>query len=152
MIKSLPGDILRTTAEFLGHGVATDFEQGTAAGLALKISTRWPEVQKHFRQFARGNKFQGGDLFVVAPARNRPGIIYIATQPNADEAALPFVNRGLRKLARYCVKHKVESVSLPRIGAGLGRLDWETETKPLALKHLEDLDTTFYLYEDSLND
>lgn len=152
MIKFVSGDILRTTSEYLAHGIATDSEQGTGAGLALKISSRWPEVQRHFRQFARGNKFQGGDLFVVAPARNRPGIIFIATQPDMYQAALPFVNRGLRKLARYCVKHKVESVSLPRIGAGLGKLDWEMETKPLVMKHLADLDTTFYLYEDFKND
>lgn len=147
MIKFVSGDILRTTSEYLAHGVATSQEE-VAQGLALKISSRWPEVQRHFRQFTRGNKFQGGDLFVVAPARNRPGVIYIATQPDLYQATLPFLNRGLRKLARYCVKHKIESVSLPNIGTGLGKLDWETETKPLIMKHLDDLDTTFYVYED----
>ena len=152
MIKFVSGDILRTTSEYLAHGVATDFQEGPGTGLALKISSKWPEAQKHFRQFTRGNKFQGGDLFVVAPARNRPGIIYIATQPDMSHATLPFVNRGLRKLARYCVKNKIGSVSLPKIGAGLGKLDWETETKPLIMKHLEDLATTFYVYEDSKNE
>lgn len=151
MIKFVSGDILRTTSEYLAHGVATSQEE-VAQGLALKISSRWPEVQRHFRQFTRGNKFQGGDLFVVAPARNRPGVIYIATQPDLYQATLPFLNRGLRKLARYCVKNKIESVSLPRIGAGLGKLDWETETKPLIMKHLDDLDTTFYVYEDFKNE
>lgn len=152
MIKFVSGDILRTTSEYLVHGVATDSQEGMGTGLALKISTRWPEVQRHFRQFTRGNKFQGGDLFVVAPARNRPGIIYIATQPDMYQATLPFLNRGLRKLARYCVKHKIDSVSLPKIGAGLGKLDWETETKPLIMKRLADLETTFYLYEDFKNE
>lgn len=151
MIKFVSGDILRTTSEYLAHGVATSQEE-VAQGLALKISSRWPEVQRHFRQFTRGNKFQGGDLFVVAPARNRPGVIYIATQPDLYQATLPFLNRGLRKLARYCVKNRIESVSLPRIGAGLGKLDWETETKPLIMKHLDDLETTFYVYEDFKNE
>jgi O-acetyl-ADP-ribose deacetylase (regulator of RNase III) len=148
MIESVSGDILRTTSEYLAHGVATGSQEGMGTGLALKISSRWPEVQKHFRQFTRGNKFQGGDLFVVAPAGNRPGVIYIATQPDMYHATLPFLNRGLRKLARYSVKNKIQSVSLPKIGAGLGKLDWETQSKPLVMKHLADLDTTFYLYED----
>ena len=152
MIKSVSGDILRTNSEYLAHGVATGTQEGLGTGLALKISSQWPEVQKHFRQFTRGNKFEGGDLFVVAPSRNRPGVIYIATQPDIYHATTSFLNRGLRKLARHCVKHKIESVSLPRIGSGLGKLDWETETKPLILKHLAELDTTFYLYEDFKNE
>jgi O-acetyl-ADP-ribose deacetylase (regulator of RNase III) len=152
MIKIVAGDILRTTSEYLAHGVASGSDEGMATGLALKISSKWPEAQKHFRQFARGNKFQGGDLFVVAPGRNRPGIIYIATQPDMYDASLSFVNRGLRKLARYCVKHKIESVALPKIGAGSGQLDGETETKPLIMKHLADLNTTFSLYQDFMNE
>jgi O-acetyl-ADP-ribose deacetylase (regulator of RNase III) len=152
MIKSASGDILRTKSEYLAQGVATGSQEGMGTGLALKISSRWPDVQRHFRQFTRGNKFLGGDLFVVAPARHRPGIIYIASQPDMYHATLPFLNRGLRNLARYCVKHKIGSVSLPRIGSGLGKLDWETETKPLIMKHLSDLDTTFYLYEDFKNE
>jgi O-acetyl-ADP-ribose deacetylase (regulator of RNase III) len=111
MIKLVSGDILRTTSEYLAHGVAIGSQESPGTGLALKISSRWPEVQKHFRQFTRGNKFQGGDLFVVAPARNRPGVIYIATQPDLYHATLPFLNRGLRKLARYCVKNKIARVS-----------------------------------------
>lgn len=152
MIKSGSGDILRTTSKYLAHGVATGSQEGLGTVLALKISSQWPDVQKHFKQFARGNKFQGGDLFVVSPARNRPGVIYIATQPDMYHATTSFLNRGLRKLARYCVKNKIESVSLPRIGSGPGKLDWETETKPLIMKHLADLDTTFYLYEDFKNE
>ena len=151
MIKSVSGDILRSTSEYLAQGVAIGSQEGMGTGLALKISSRWPEAQRHFKQFTRGNKFLGGDIFVVRPARNRPGIIYIASQPDLYHATLPFLNRGLRNLARYCVKHKIESVSLPRIGSELGKLDWETETKPLILKHLSDLDTTFYLYEDFEN-
>src|SRR5882724_6766670 len=148
MIKFVSGDILRSSAKYLAHGVAIGTEEGLGTGLALKISSKWPDAQKHFKQFARGNKFLGGDLFVVAPARYRPGIIYIATQPDRYHASLSFLNRGLRKLARYCVKHQLESVSLPKIGAGLGKLDWEEEVKPMLVKHLADLETNFLIYED----
>jgi hypothetical protein len=146
MIKFVSGDILRTTSEYLAHGVPTGTVEAAGTGLALAISSRWADAQKHFRQFTRGNKFQGGDLFVVAPSRNRPGVIYIASQAAVDHSSLPFLNRGLRKLARYCVKNEVDSVSLTR--KGLSDLDWETETEPLVLKHLDDLKTTFYVYED----
>jgi len=148
MIKFVSGDILKTASAYIAQGVATESQEGIGTGLALKISTKWPEVQKHFKQFTRTQKFQGGDIFVVAPAKNRPGIIYLATQPDMYHASLSFLNRGLRKLARYSAKHQLQSVSLPKIGAGLGKLDWEEEVKPLLVKHLEDLETSFFIYED----
>jgi O-acetyl-ADP-ribose deacetylase (regulator of RNase III) len=46
------------------------------------------------------------------------------------------------------VKHKVESVSLPRIGAGLVDVDWENETRPLLVKYFEGAKTMFYVYDD----
>jgi len=147
MINFVSGDILRTTSRYIAQGVATGTQEGVGSGLALRISSKWPESQKHFKQFTRSQKFQGGDIFVVAPGKGRPGIIYIATQPDMDQDSLSFLNRGLRKLARYSVKHQVESVSMPRIGAGLGKLDWEEEVKPLLLKHLADLETSFLIYE-----
>jgi O-acetyl-ADP-ribose deacetylase (regulator of RNase III) len=44
--------------------------------------------------------------------------------------------------------HQLEGISLPRIGAGLGKLDWEEEVKPLMVKHFADPETIFYVYED----
>src|SRR6185503_9212180 len=120
MIKFVSGDILQTKSHYIAQGVATDSQEGMGTGLAFKISSKWPDAQKHFKQFARSQRFQGGDIFVVAPTKNRPGIIYIATQPDMYHASMSFLNRGLRKLARYCVKQQVESISLPKIGAGLG--------------------------------
>ena len=148
MIKFVSGDILQTKSAYIAQGVATDSQEGMGTGLALKISSKWPEAQKHFKQFTRSQRFQGGDIFAVAPTKSRPGIIYIATQPDMYHASVSFLNRGLRKLARYCVKQRIESISLPKIGGGLGKLDWEEEVKPLLLKHLADLDTSFFIYED----
>jgi hypothetical protein len=115
-------------------------------GLALKISTKWPDA-KAFQAVRAQQQIQGGDLFVVAPARNRPGVIYIATSRTVYGGSLSFLN-WTRKLERYCVKRSI-SVALPKIGSGLGKLDWETEVKPLMMKFLESGDTCFYIYEDS---
>lgn len=145
MIKFISGDILRANSEFIALGVATGAPEGVGGGAAAKVSSKWPEVQKHLRQFTRGNKFQGGDLFVVAPGKNRPGVIFMAVLSEADQVSASFLNRGLRKLARYCIKHRVESVALPKIAAGL---DWEDEVKPLVEKFLEGEKTDFFVYED----
>ena len=147
MIKFVSGDILQTKSVYLAQGVATESQEGLETGLALKVSTKWPDARKHFKQFTRSQNFHGGDIFVVRPTKSRPGIIYIGTQPDMYQASLPYLNRGLRKLARYCDKNEIESVSLPKIGTGLGKLDWE-EIKPLLMKHLAEQKTSFFVYED----
>ncbi|MDQ2856234.1 MAG: Appr-1-p processing protein [Acidobacteriota bacterium] len=151
MIKFISGDILRSTSQYIVAGALTGTQETPASGLAARISSKWPEAQKHLRQFARGNKFLGGDLFVVAPVKNRPGIIYIATQGGTEDNTSSFLNTGLRKLERYCAKRGIESVSMPGTDAGLGALDWETETKPLMMKYFEYGKTVFYVYEASAN-
>ena len=149
MIKFVSGDILRATSQYIVTGVATGTHENPGTGLALKISSKWPDAQKHLRQFARGNMFLGGDLFVVAPVKNRPGIIYVASRGETDDMTSSFLNTGLRKLERYAAKRGIESVSVPGMKGGLSSLDWETETKPLMLKYFEYGKTVFYVYEDS---
>jgi O-acetyl-ADP-ribose deacetylase (regulator of RNase III) len=148
MLEFVSGNLLDAKTQYVAQGVATDSQEGLGTGLALKISTRWADVQQQFKRFTRNNSFSGGDVFAVPPNEGRPGVIYIATQPDMYHATLSYLNRGLRNLVKYCKKHQVESVSLPKIGAGLGKLDWETQVKPLLIQHLTDVETTFYVYED----
>ena len=129
--------------------MAVGSQEGLGTGLALKISTKWPEAQKQFKKYTRNNKFESGDVFT---AKGEPGIIYIATQPDMYHAELSYLNRGLKNLANHCVKNKILSVALPKIGAGLGKLDWETEVKPLIIRHLERSATVFWIYEEFKNE
>lgn len=152
MIKFVSGDVLQATTEYIAQGVAVGSQEGLGTGLALKLSTKWLDVQQQFKKFTRSHTFVGGEIFVVAPNASRPGVIYIATQQDMYHATVQFLNRGLRNLAKYCAKHQVPTVALPKIGAGLGKLDWEAEVKPLMLRHLTDGMTLFYVYEDFKNE
>ena len=151
MVKFVSGDILQTETQYLAQGVAVGSQEGMGTGLARKISTKWAGAQKQFKKFTFKNKFEGGDIFVAPPEDARPGIIYIATQPDMYHAVLPFLNKGLKNLAAFCAEHDVETVSVPKIGAGLGKLDWDGEVKPLILKHLSQSETLFHVYEDFKN-
>lgn len=82
MVEFVSGDILQTTTQYLAQGVAVGSQEGLGPVLALKISTKWTDAQKQFKKFTYNNRFEDGDMFVVLPEENRPGIIYIATQPD----------------------------------------------------------------------
>ena len=148
MLEFTSGDLLQAQTDYIAQGVATGSQEGRGTGLALKISTQWPDAQQQFKKYTRSNTFGGGDVFVVAPTPKRPGVIYIATQPDMYHATLSFTNKGLRSLVKYCIKHTVVSVALPKIGSGLGKLDWETEVKPLMSQYLAEGTTLYLVYED----
>lgn len=152
MVEFISGDILQSTTQYIAQGVAVGSQEGLGTGLALKISTKWADAQKQFKKYTFNNKFEGGDVFAALPTENRPGIIYIATQPDMYHAVLPFLNKGLRNLVNYCAKKNIESVALPKIGAGLGKLDWKDEVKPLMIKYFTESDTLFWVYEDFKNE
>src|SRR5688500_10436381 len=111
MLEFVSGNLLDAKTQYIAQGVATGSQEGLGTGLALKISTKWADVQQQFKKFTRNNAFSGGDVFAVSPNENRPGVIYIATQPDMYHATLSYLNRGLRNLVKYCKKHHVESMS-----------------------------------------
>jgi len=152
MIVFVSGDVLQSKEQYIAQGVAEGNQEGLGTGLALKISRKWPEVQSAFKKHCRSGRFVGGSIWVY-PSRNQsPGIIYMATQPDMYHATLPYLRKSLRALSKWCDRCKIEAVASPKIGAGLGKLSWESEVKPLLLSHLSGSTCRFVVYETFTND
>ena len=109
-------------------------------------------MQSAFKKHARGGKFKGGDVWVCPPDDTRTGFIYMATQPDMYHATLPYLRKAVRKLAGWASVNHAASVALPKIGAGLGKLSWSEEVKPLLCKYLEGGSTDFVVYETFRNE
>lgn len=148
MLEFRAGDLLLAGEEYIAQGVAEGNQEGLGTGLALEISRRWPAVQVAFKRFARGGRFRGGELWACPPAPGQPGIVYLATQPDMYHATLPYLRRALRRLARWAVEGGIGSVGLPKIGAGLGKLSWGEQVRPLFVEHLAAPPCRFVVYED----
>ncbi len=73
--------------------------------------------------------------------------MYLATQPDMYHATMGYLRRAVRHLAGWAKDNHVESVALPKIGAGLGKLSWESEVRPLLIESLESGPTEFVVYE-----
>jgi O-acetyl-ADP-ribose deacetylase (regulator of RNase III) len=148
VITFTAGDLLQTGQAYIAQGVAEGNQEGLGTGLALKISRKWPDVQAAFKRHARSGRFRGGDLWACPPADGRPGVIYLATQPDMYHAKLPYLRKALRRLARWADGEEIKDVGLPKIGAGLGKLSWPGEVKPLMVELLADARCLFVVYED----
>lgn len=152
MLHFVSGDLLKAKEDYIAQGVAEGNQEGLGTGLAFQISSRWPEVQSKFKKYARLGQFKGGEIFVVEPNpdANYPGFVYLATQPDMYHAKLNYLRKALKNLARWTEDKRIASVALPKIGAGLGKLDWQTEVKPLFIEYLETSTCNFVVYEDFL--
>jgi O-acetyl-ADP-ribose deacetylase (regulator of RNase III) len=147
VISFVAGDLLSAGEDYIAQGVAEGNQEGLGTGLALKISRRWPEVQAAFKKHARSGNFARGDIWTYAPGPSHPGFIYMATQPDMYHATMPYLRKAVRNLTKWGDKHGIGSIALPKIGAGLGKLSWDDEVKPLFLEYLTPGRTSYVVYE-----
>lgn len=147
MITFESGDLLQASEEYIAQGVAEGDQEGLGTGLAFKISRRWPAAQSAFKRHCRSGMFTGGSLWVFPPTESNPGIIYLATQPDMYHATMPYLRTALRALVAWAKKNDVNSVALPKIGAGLGKLSWSDQVQPLLIRYLDGPKCNFVVYE-----
>jgi hypothetical protein len=119
------------------------------AGISRVVRERWPGAPERLGrwistysapgvkpgQAARPDECTGRLVFLDRGAR----LVYLPTKYHWRERAdLALIERGLGELAALLRAHPDLRVALPRLGSGLGGLDWEGEVRPLltvALDH-----------------
>lgn len=148
MVDFVAGNLLNAEEDYLAQGVAEGNQEGLGTGVAFKISQRWPDVQSDFKKYARAGRFKGGGIWVAEPTEDRPGFVYLATQPDMYHATLSYLRKALRNLNRWAMQKNSISVGMPKIGSGLGKLSWESDVKPLMREMLTADNCRFVVYED----
>ncbi len=135
MIVYRTGDLFDSTADALAHGCNTEGRMG--AGIAREFRRRWPSMYDDYARRCRQGAFPLGSGYLYA---NSPGphVVNLATQ-TLGGATLPSVDAAFGWLASAWRDLRVRRVAMPRIGAGLGRLDW-AEVRKLLEKHFAGLE------------
>lgn len=122
------GDLLKSDEQFIAQGCNTKGAMG--AGIAGSIARLYPEVERVYAAHCRTRDFIVGtcqavtvdDVTVV-----RRTVFNLGTQrlPGAD-ATYWGVMLSFGNLFEYCVAHGITRVGIPRIGCGIGGLDWNS--------------------------
>ena len=125
-IEVRQGDLFASGASGLAHGCNCRGVMG--AGIAKSFRDRWPEMYAEYRERCQTGRFILGEVFAYETGNwptNGIVIFNLATQldpgPHANLYAIEQSVTTMLALARERV---VEEVALPRIGAGIGGLDW----------------------------
>lgn len=112
------------------------------AGLSLEFKCRYPEAHKLYVENCKLGRVTIGKVLVVHSRGTN--IVYFPTKEHwRNPSQLDYIKQGLESLKAY---NRLESISIPQLGCGLGGLNW-AEVKPLILEAMKNFDGVVNLFE-----
>lgn len=135
MIFYTKGNLFESNADALVNPVNCVGAMG--AGIAKQFADRWPELLRWYKSKCSQSKIHPGDVWKFSA--EDIDILNVATKNHwRDESKLEWVDQALMRLADILEGSDYESVAIPALGCGLGRLKWE-DVKYLIEEHLGEL-------------
>jgi O-acetyl-ADP-ribose deacetylase (regulator of RNase III) len=115
------------------------------AGIAIEFKRRWPRMYDEYVARCADRRFGLGDVFVWSEGEHT--IFNLGTQEHwRKKAQIPALTKSLTKMLEFAVNAGIERVGLPRIGAGLGGLDW-TRVKKVITEAAVEPKVTMVVFE-----
>jgi len=129
----------------IAHGANCQGVMGS--GIAKPIRDRYPTNFDVYRLLCRGGLFTPGDILPVLD--NGHIVINMATQnfPGPD-ARYEWVAESAQGVYDFCKKVGVDRVKMPRIGCGIGGLDWHNVRAILTNIGAQDVTVEVFYLED----
>lgn len=153
--------------EFLGEADAVVNTINTRGymgkGLAFEFALRFPEMELEYKEICKQQMLKPGDVWEfevktsyyesLSPLKrkNKNIIVYnMATKGDYRRPSkIEWIEKGVDNLKEKLTFSNVKTIVIPKLGAGLGKLDWETVEKVIVEK-LHDLDLKIILSLDYL--
>jgi O-acetyl-ADP-ribose deacetylase (regulator of RNase III) len=125
------GDMFSTGNTVLAHGVNTHGVMGS--GIAPLFRNRYPAMYEEYRERCLSGELQPGQTFVWTDWKTGVTVLNIASQqkPGRD-ARLEWIESGMLDAIDQLEQLNFDKIviSMPRIGCGIGGLDWD-DVEPL---------------------
>lgn len=138
-----PRDVTEVPRGIIAHGVNCQHAMGS--GVALAIRKKWPIVYEHYMTGPQGLKALGRCVLINVDGSVREDL-FVAncyTQLNYGKDGAIYADRSAIRLSLSEVYRWADyyhlNVFMPKIGCGLGGLDWEHDVLPI----IEELDNKY---------
>jgi O-acetyl-ADP-ribose deacetylase (regulator of RNase III) len=93
------------------------------SGIAVEFKRRFPRMFDEYRVRCADGRFGLGDVFVWS--EGEVTVYNLGTQEHwRKKAQLPALAKAVGRMVSLAEKGGITRIALPRIGAGLGGLDW----------------------------
>jgi O-acetyl-ADP-ribose deacetylase (regulator of RNase III)/uncharacterized protein YwgA len=147
MIKYVKGNLLDSPAQALVNTVNTVGVMGK--GIALQFKEAFPENFRQYKVACDRKELHPGKLLIVKELATH-GEKYVVNFPTKthwrQNSKYEYVESGLQALVKAQNEYGWESIAIPPLGCGNGKLDWE-KVKVLMEQYLSELDAEVTIYE-----
>ena len=120
------GDMLQSNADAIINPCNTQGVYG--AGLSKALSVKWPWWTSDYKTACKSQSLRVGSLHLSHPpahVSNNPVIIHFPTKDHwKNPSEMEYVDGGLAYLAAHYKEWGVRSIAMPKLGGGLGGLQW----------------------------
>lgn len=115
------GNIFNSDCQYLVNPVNTVGVMGK--GLALDFKNKFPDNFKKYRKYCKSGEFTVGKLLIIS--ENNKKIVNFPTKLHwKNKSEINYILEGLEKLKTAIEKYNIKSIAMPKLGCGLGGLDW----------------------------
>ena len=124
MIVDKTGDIFTSDAHVIGHGVNCVGVMGK--GIAVAFKTQYPRMYNQYREKCENGRLKPGDVFVYCDPETGRLIANLASQDKpGPNARYEWAMQSIQKTLDWMPLAEVTSLAIPRIGCGIGGLNWD---------------------------
>ena len=142
MIQYAQGNILNSPAQTIVNPVNCKGVMG--AGLALQFKKQYPDMCEKYREFCREGLLKPGKLMLYKAPDH--WILNFPTKNDwRDGSNIVYIESGLKKFVDTYASKGITSIAFPKIGCGLGGLDWSL-VELVMRKYLDSLPIDVYVY------
>ena len=139
------GDIFSSKAQFLVNPVNCVGAMG--AGLAKEFKFKFPKMFTSYKKACENRALTPGKLQIVKIQEGKFVLNFPTKNHWKDKSRLEYIEKGLDNLVSNYKEKKIQSIAFPKIGCGLGGLNWEKEVKPLLIAKLMATDINVEIWE-----
>ncbi len=138
MFTYCEGDIFASDADALINAVNCKGVMGK--GLAADFKKKYPKNYQNYRNECLSQRLTTGKLSIFDEKGKT-----IINFPTKDDwrrpSKLSYISEGLDSLAEYLNHSRIKSIAIPKLGCGIGGLDW-TAVRPLIEEKLSPISKT----------
>lgn len=117
-------------------------------GLALEFKRHYPDMFSSYRKMCEEGALKIGQVAFWAP-KNRPNHIICIFPTKVhfrNKSFIHNIEKGLQSFVKYAPIMNITSAAFPKLGCGLGGLDFENHVQPLMERILGETNLDIEIY------
>lgn len=148
-MKYIKGDITKTELNSIAHGCNASGKMGS--GVAKALFTKWPNVRMEYMKRKISPKDLGSYHLAICGEKY---VFNCITQEKFGYDGGVYASKEAIRTSFEQLLNDVTifngdgllNIAIPKIGAGLGGLNWENDVEPIFIEFENEYDVEFHIY------